>query len=63
MEAKRKLYLHRQSVAATGGGPSTPEPTSLESKIAAIIGEVSVCGIVSEKGGDTDVTETTEKQG
>ncbi|GAA6077738.1 myb-related transcription factor, partner of profilin-like [Tachysurus ichikawai] len=31
-------------------------------KIAAIIWEVSVCGIVSEKEGDTDVTETTEEQ-
>lgn len=62
MEAKRKLSSHRQSVAATGGGPCTADLTSVDSKIAAIIGEVSVCGIVSEKEGDTDVTETTEEQ-
>ncbi|XP_018951036.1 myb-related transcription factor, partner of profilin-like [Cyprinus carpio] len=62
VEAKRKLSSHRQSVAATGGGPCTADLTSVDSKIAAIIGEVSVCGIVSEKEGDTDVTETTEEQ-
>lgn len=58
VEAKRKLSSHRQSVAATGGGPSTADLKSVDSKIAAIIGEVSMCGIVSEKEGDTDVTET-----
>ncbi|GAA6080032.1 myb-related transcription factor, partner of profilin-like [Tachysurus ichikawai] len=42
------------------GGRSTADLTSVDNKIAAI-GEVSVCGIVSEKG-DTDVTETTEEQ-
>ncbi|GAA6077152.1 myb-related transcription factor, partner of profilin-like, partial [Tachysurus ichikawai] len=52
----------KESVAATGGGPSTADLTSVDSKIVAIIGEVSVCGIVSEKEGDTDVTETTEEQ-
>ncbi|CAM4568533.1 unnamed protein product [Leuciscus chuanchicus] len=57
-----KEKTHRQSVAATGGSPSTADLTSVDSKIAAIIGEVSVCGIVSEKEGDTDVTETTEEQ-
>ena len=62
MEAKRKLSSHHQSVAATGGGPSTPELTAIDGKIAAIIGEASVCGIVSEKEGDTDATETTEEQ-
>ncbi|GAA6085112.1 myb-related transcription factor, partner of profilin-like [Tachysurus ichikawai] len=62
VQAKRKLSSHRQSVAATGGGPSPADLISVISKIAAIIGEVSVCGIVSEKEGNTDVTETTEEQ-
>ena len=52
MEAKRKLSSHRQSVAATGGGPSTPDLSPINEKIAAIIGEVRVCGIVSETEGD-----------
>ncbi|GAA6091139.1 myb-related transcription factor, partner of profilin-like [Tachysurus ichikawai] len=59
---KEKTVLPRQSMAATGGGPSTADLTSVDCKIAAIIGEVRVCGIVSEKEGDTDVTETTEEQ-
>ncbi len=63
VEAKRRLSSHRQSVAATGGGPRAPELTLLESKIATIIGDAGLCGIVPEKEGDTDVTETAEEQG
>lgn len=60
MEAKRKLSSHQLQLV---GAPSTADLKSVDSKIAAIIGEVIVCGSVSEKDGDTEVTETTEEQG
>ncbi|GAA6079268.1 myb-related transcription factor, partner of profilin-like [Tachysurus ichikawai] len=33
LKAKRKLSSHHQSVAATGGGPSTADLTSVDNKI------------------------------
>ena len=50
-------------MSATGGGKSTPELTPLDTQIAAILREASVCGIVSEKEGDTDLAETTDEPG
>ncbi|XP_049913336.1 t-SNARE domain-containing protein 1-like [Epinephelus moara] len=61
MEAKSRVAWHRQSVSATGGGQGTPEPTPLDTKIASILGTASVCDIVSEREGDTDLAETTEE--
>lgn len=55
VEAKKRLP------SATGGGMGTPEPRPLDTKIASILGEASVCGIVSKKerdrfGGDQENT-------
>ncbi|XP_061598952.1 uncharacterized protein LOC133461605 [Cololabis saira] len=61
VEAKRRVAQHRQSVSATGGGQCTPEPTPLDTKIASILGTASVCGVVSEREGDTDLAETKEE--
>ena len=61
MGAKQRLSSHRQSVNATGGGPSTPDLTPIDTKVASIIGTASVSGIVSEREGDTDQTEEQGK--
>ncbi|XP_056432007.1 nuclear apoptosis-inducing factor 1-like [Gadus chalcogrammus] len=58
--AKQRLSSHRQSVTATGGGPSTPDLTPIDRQVASIIGTASVSGIVSEREGDTDNTEEQE---
>ncbi|XP_026113218.1 nuclear apoptosis-inducing factor 1-like [Carassius auratus] len=54
VEAKKRLALHRQSVSATGGGKGTPELTPLDERLAAIIGESLLSGVVTEAEGDTD---------
>ena len=42
----------------------TPKLSPLETRTASILGETSVCGIVSETEGDTDVAdETTDEPG
>lgn len=58
--AKKRLACHRQSVSATGGGQGAPKLSPLETRMASIIGETSVCGIVSEREGDTDMVVTGE---
>ncbi|XP_034564486.1 nuclear apoptosis-inducing factor 1-like [Notolabrus celidotus] len=61
VEAKRRIATHRQSVTATGGGTGTPELTPLEDRMASILGVASVCGIVSEREGDTDMAQATDE--
>lgn len=39
----------------------TPELSSLETQMASLLGETSVCVIVLEKQGDTDMAETTDE--
>ncbi|XP_046873074.1 nuclear apoptosis-inducing factor 1-like [Hypomesus transpacificus] len=55
VEAKKRLAHHRQSVSATGGGKGTPELTPLDERLAGIIGESLLSGVVTEAEGDTDV--------
>lgn len=57
MVAKKQLASHRQSVCATGGGKDAPDLSPMET---SILGQTSVCGIVSEREGDTDVLDTGE---
>ncbi|XP_059386113.1 nuclear apoptosis-inducing factor 1-like [Carassius carassius] len=47
VEAKKRL-------SATGGGKGTPELTPLDERLAAIIGESLLSGVVTEAEGDTD---------
>ncbi|XP_062386939.1 t-SNARE domain-containing protein 1-like [Sardina pilchardus] len=55
VDAKKRIAAHRQSVRATGGGKGQPELTQLDEKLAGIIGETLLSGIVREEEGDTDV--------
>lgn len=60
MVAKKQLASHRQSVYATGGGKDAPDLSPMETRMASILGQTSVCVIVSEREGDTDVLDTGE---
>ncbi|KAA0718438.1 hypothetical protein E1301_Tti019304 [Triplophysa tibetana] len=60
--AKKRLASHRQSVCATGGGKGATDLSPMETRMASIIGQTSVCGIVSEREGDTDVLDTGEPE-
>ncbi|XP_074478191.1 nuclear apoptosis-inducing factor 1-like [Sebastes fasciatus] len=57
VEAKKNTTI-RTCLLLAGG---TPKLTPLETRMASILGEASVWGIVSEKEGDTDMTETTDE--
>ncbi|KAJ8253606.1 hypothetical protein COCON_G00202180 [Conger conger] len=52
--------MHRQSVCATGGGEGTPKLTPLDEKLAGIIGEPLLSGVVTEAEGDTDLHRMTQ---
>ncbi|XDV45646.1 hypothetical protein PO909_013706 [Leuciscus waleckii] len=60
VDAKKRLALHRQSVSATGGGKGTPELTPLDERLAAIIGESLLSGVVTEAEGDTDAPDAPD---
>ena len=55
VDAKKRLASHRQSVCATGGGTGAPELTPMDERLAGIIGESLLSGVVTEADGDTDV--------
>ncbi|XP_010778572.1 uncharacterized protein, partial [Notothenia coriiceps] len=55
VDAKKRLASHRQSVCATGGGKGAPELTPMDERLAGIIGESLLSGVVTEADGDTDV--------
>ncbi|XP_059367785.1 nuclear apoptosis-inducing factor 1-like isoform X2 [Carassius carassius] len=59
---KKRLASHRQSVCATGRGKGAPDLSPMETRMASILGQTSVCGIVSEREGDTDVLDTGEPE-
>ena len=63
VETKRRIASHRLSVTATGGGQRTPELSPVELRMASILGETSLSGIVSEKEGETDMTEKSDNKG
>uniref|UniRef100_A0A671X5W7 Uncharacterized protein n=1 Tax=Sparus aurata TaxID=8175 RepID=A0A671X5W7_SPAAU len=54
VEVKKRLASHRQSVCATGEGTGQLELTPLNKKLAGIIGESHLSGVVTEVEGDTD---------
>ncbi|KAI3353871.1 hypothetical protein L3Q82_005079 [Scortum barcoo] len=54
VDAKKRLASRRQSVCATRRGRGTPKLTPLDEKLAGIIGESLLSGVVTEVEGDTD---------
>ena len=54
MEAKKRIAAYRHSVRTTGGGQGERQPSQLHQRIAGIIGETLLSGVVPEAEGDTD---------
>ena len=57
------IASHHQSVPVTGGGRGTPELSPPKMRMASILAETSVSGIVLEKGGDTYMAQTPDDPG
>ena len=54
MEVKRRTAAHRRSVAQTGGGTGEERLTPFEQRVAAIVGETALSGVVGAHVGDSD---------
>lgn len=52
IKAKKNVTAHRQQITATGGGQTTTELTPMDTRIASIIGDTALNGIIPD--GDTD---------
>ncbi|KAK0146571.1 hypothetical protein N1851_014110 [Merluccius polli] len=50
----------KKSVLITGGGSGKPPPSPLDERVAGIIGETLLSGIVPEDEGDTDAGEMSQ---
>lgn len=50
--AKKRVTAHRQELSHTGGGQATTRLSPMDTRIASIIGDTALSGIIP--GGDTD---------
>ncbi|KAK0147727.1 hypothetical protein N1851_012579 [Merluccius polli] len=57
VDSKKRITEYRQSVLITGGGSGKPPPSPLDERVAGIMGETLLSGIVPEDEGDTDAGE------
>ncbi|XP_039630071.1 nuclear apoptosis-inducing factor 1-like [Polypterus senegalus] len=53
---KRRVAAHRLHVSSTGRGTELPELTPFEQRVAAIIGDTLIVGILPAGEGDSDIT-------
>ncbi|KAK0134620.1 hypothetical protein N1851_029742 [Merluccius polli] len=60
VDSKKRIAEYRQSVLITGGGSGKPPPSPLDERVAGIIGEKLLSGIVPEDEGDTDAGERSQ---
>ena len=51
--AKKRLSSHKKNTSATGGGGSQSQLSAADERIAGIIGETSLSGIIPD--GDSDI--------
>ena len=54
VEVKRRVSAHRRSVTATGGGTGVGELSPFDLRVAALIGDTALTGVVGAHEGDTD---------
>ena len=52
VNAKKRVAAHRRGTSATGGGQTNTELSPLDNRIASIIGDTALSGIIED--GDTD---------
>ncbi|XP_013875615.1 nuclear apoptosis-inducing factor 1-like [Austrofundulus limnaeus] len=55
VDVKNRVAAHRRSVSATGGGPGLPALTPHEERVAAMIGETTLVGILPENEAESDM--------
>ena len=56
IRAKKRVTAHRHEISATGGGQATTQLSPMDTRIASIIGDTALCGIITD--GDTDTLPT-----
>ncbi len=54
VEVKRRITAHRRSMTATGRGTGGEELTPFDQRVAAIVGDTALTGVVAPREGDTD---------
>ncbi|KAE8284740.1 Nuclear apoptosis-inducing factor 1 [Larimichthys crocea] len=54
MEVKRRVSAHRRSMTATGGGSGVEELSSFDRRVASLVGDTALTGVVGAHEGDTD---------
>lgn len=54
VEVKRRTAAHRQSVATTGGGTGEHQLSPFEQRVAGIVGDTALSGVVTPHVGDSD---------
>ena len=54
LNLKNRISEYRHSIHITGSGHGKPPASSLDERVAGIIGEKFISGIVREEEGDTD---------
>jgi hypothetical protein len=54
VEVKRRVSAHRRSVTATGGGTGVGELSPFDLRVAALIGDTALTGVVGAHEGDAD---------
>ena len=55
--AKKRIACYRQSVSATGGSMGLPGLSTVDEKMASIVGEASVADVVTKKESNTGMAE------
>lgn len=62
-ETKKSIAKQRREMQTTGGGQTCLEPSELEQRIGAIIGETALSGVPSANHLDTDMGPAPESEG
>uniref|UniRef100_A0A8C5CRZ1 Myb/SANT-like DNA-binding domain-containing protein n=1 Tax=Gadus morhua TaxID=8049 RepID=A0A8C5CRZ1_GADMO len=63
VEVKRRVSAHRRSVTATGGGTGVGELSPFDLRVAALIGDTALTGVVGAHEGDTDHPQDKQGEG
>lgn len=63
MEAKKRICAHRKNISATGGGGSLSKLSNTDERIAGIIGESALSGIIPDGDSDMPSLESSNPDG
>ncbi|XP_017288266.1 nuclear apoptosis-inducing factor 1-like [Kryptolebias marmoratus] len=62
VDVKRRTAAHRQSVTKTGGGTGDDDITPFDQRVASIVGDTALTGVVAPHVGDSDCTQRNETE-